>query len=570
MGEGRSGAEPDLGRSTPETGAVGHDGIANADVGTGQHPADEDSGATETRNAIWLALIRSLPAGLASEHRIALACAAVALGVGGLAVVATLAVHRWQPSILVRMSVSEPIAELARATDLSFAFVNPSAHYDGVYFYAVARDPLALGIEHDLIDKAAYRYGHPGYGWLAWLLSFGQPRLVPLALLVIGLASIATAAAATSLLSKALGWSAWGGLVVPFNPGLVYAVTADTSEPVGAAALGLTLLAWLHGRRSRVAGLLILLCLIKEIFLVVPLGLAAWEAIGVIRRRTTPEWRHLAALLPGPFAFVLWQAYVRARFGVWSFSEGEALLDLPLAGWSDTFSRAAAMGTEGFDQMQLGQVGVPLLAVTGAVLATGLVRALQLRTFLDPVYILFALSAFCLNWLNLLYPKDLIRALAIPLCLLPAALLGPGAQAARVASQSSEMLAPSPARWFGENGPVAIWRSLERGAPWLWPYGVLATTLGLLLSPLWTTADKIVAGGDAVLIYYPWEVLWRDALAAGEFPFWNPYTFSGVPAFAHPQTAYAYQPRRQLAHSRSPRLSRRWASLARSSAALAA
>ena len=24
------------------------------------------------------------------------------------------------------------------------------------------------------------------------------------------------------------------------------------------------------------------------------------------------------------------------------------------------------------------------------------------------------------------------------------------------------------------------------------------------------------------------------------FPFWNPYTFSGVPAFAHPQTAYLY------------------------------
>jgi hypothetical protein len=88
-------------------------------------------------------------------------------------------------------------------------------------------------------------------------------------------------------------------------------------------------------------------------------------------------------------------------------------------------------------------------------------------------------------------------------------------------------------RFAGSRLAAQSWR-------WLWPYGGLAALLIALLWPMWTTTDRIISGGDAVLIYYPWEVLWRDALAAGEFPFWNPYTFSGVPAFAHPQTAYLY------------------------------
>lgn len=50
---------------------------------------------------------------------------------------------------------------------------------------------------------------------------------------------------------------------------------------------------------------------------------------------------------------------------------------------------------------------------------------------------------------------------------------------------------------------------------WLWPYG-------------------LIAGNDLALQHYPWQVLLREMVAAGQFPFWNPYTFGGVPAFANP------------------------------------
>ena len=81
-----------------------------------------------------------------------------------------------------------------------------------------------------------------------------------------------------------------------------------------------------------------------------------------------------------------------------------------------------------------------------------------------------------------------------------------------------------------------------RHAPWIWPYGSLILVLSLVLWPAWISTDRLIVGGDTTLIHYPYFVLWRDALAAGEFPFWNPYTFSGIPAFPTLQAGYGYPP----------------------------
>ena len=104
-----------------------------------------------------------IPAG----WRIPLACAAVAMATACLAVLATVSVADWNVTVLVRMAAEEPIAPLARETDPDFAFVHYHGRGDGVSYYAIARDPLARGDEHDLIQWPAYRYGHPGYSWLA-------------------------------------------------------------------------------------------------------------------------------------------------------------------------------------------------------------------------------------------------------------------------------------------------------------------------------------------------------------------------------------------------------------------
>src|SRR5947208_3670080 len=117
------------------------------------------------------------------DARVSLTCAAVALVVSGVAVVAVLSAYDWRISVPVRMPASEPLAQVARASDPSFVFVNKDALQDGTWFYGIARDPLAVGREHTLVQDPAYRYGHGGYGLLASLVSAGQPAAVPAAML---------------------------------------------------------------------------------------------------------------------------------------------------------------------------------------------------------------------------------------------------------------------------------------------------------------------------------------------------------------------------------------------------
>jgi hypothetical protein len=363
---------------------------------------------------------------LTRERRVGLVCAAIALAIAGVAVVATLGWNGWKISVLVRMSSNDPIAPYALKTDPGFELGAPGVHYDGVYYYAIARDPLARGVAHGLIDRPAYRYGHAGYGWLAWALSGGRGRDVPLALLEINLVAIVLAAFGASALARAYGWSAWGGLVVAFNPGVVYATTIDTSEVLGIALLVWALLAWTRCRWTLAAVALTALCLVKEAFLLVPIGLAVWELVEVRRGRGAADLgRRLALLAIGPVVYTGWYVYLRERFGHFPFQEARDLTTLPFRGWWDSFHMAATMGMhEEYPYPQIGQASIPLMATVGGVLLFALVLSLRLRTRFDPVFALLAGLGFCLTWLGVLFPKDLIRELAIPLALAPAVFAG--------------------------------------------------------------------------------------------------------------------------------------------------
>jgi hypothetical protein len=324
------------------------------------------------------------------------------------------------------MSAQDPIAPYAVRSDPGFALGSPGEHYDGVYYYAISRDPLARGLAHTLIDRPAYRYGHAGYGWLGWVLSGGRGKDVPLALLTINLLSIVLAAFGASALACAYGWSPWGGLVVAFNPGVVYATTIDTSEALGIAVLVWALLAWTRRRWTQAAVALTALCLVKEAFVLVPVGLAVWELVEVGRgRRAADLGRRLALLAIGPLVFAGWYLYLRLHFGHFPYQEARDLTTWPFLGWRDAFKIAATYGTQGDDaNPQIGQASIPLMTTVGGVLLFALVLSLRVRTRLDPVFALLAAVGFCLTWLGMLFPKDLIRELAMPLALAPAVFAG--------------------------------------------------------------------------------------------------------------------------------------------------
>jgi hypothetical protein len=342
------------------------------------------------------------------------------LGVG--VALTTMSVADWNVTVLVRMAPEQPLAPVARATDPGFAFVHFHGRGDGVAYYGIARDPLALGEEHELFEWAPYRYGHPGYSWLAWLASAGDAALVPFALLALNILGLGIAAAVSSLISHELGHSLWGGLVVALNPGLLYATTIDTSEPVSAALLALVLFGWLRGRQGIAVVPLVLLCLTKEWFVLVAVGLAGWELVQASRAGW--RWRSaaVAAALPAlaVLPFALWYVYVVVRFDSWPAAPAGELLQLPLSGWAKTARQAADVGMQTFDGVTAGHAALPLLAVVGAAFVFGAVRAARLRNPIHPVYLALLSVVASLNHLNLLYTKDLMRTLAIPLALVPA------------------------------------------------------------------------------------------------------------------------------------------------------
>lgn len=352
---------------------------------------------------------------------IAIACAVIAMFIGAFSVLSIISLKDFEVSAIVRMSGEEPLSRLARSIDPSFQFVFPEAHYDGVYYYAIALDPFATKEAHELIDLSAYRYSHPGYGWAAWLASLGQPRLVPSALLAVGLSSVGLASLIASIISARLGWSPWGGLVVALNPGVIYAVSADTGEAFALVLLGLLILAWRGRRWIWVTALTVALCMTKEIFLLVSAALFLWKLIEIRRGGTRDSLvRALLAVSAGPVTWALWQVYLFMRFDGFSLSEVPESVFLPFQGWMEAFSIAAGLSLSTADSTQVGQIAVPLIAAVGTMLLLGIIAARRLRTEIEVIYLFLAVFTFCLGPLQIVYPKELLRLSSTPLILLPA------------------------------------------------------------------------------------------------------------------------------------------------------
>ncbi len=368
------------------------------------------------------------PSGVNSDRQVALLCGVIALALGGVAVMFSVAVQGWELSALVRMERREPMAVLAEEADPNFAFVPDGGHYDGVYTYAIAMDPLAQGEANSRIDHPAYRYGRVGHGWLAWALSFGgRPLFIPAALAVLGIAGMGVAGYGASLLAGKFGWPAASGIVVALNPGLILGLTVGTSEALSAAVLVFALLAWLEGRQAIAAIMMAFLCLIKEPFIAVPAGLLVWELISTRGSwLSRPTLKRLLVLAATPIPLVAWWVYVFGVFGKWSFDQ-PWLISAPVLGWLDGAYQSSIIAAHGTGPgMQLGLASLPLLLTVGSAFLLGLLRAVHIRTPLDPIFVWMMVVFSLMSWWQLLFPKDMLRILAIPLLLLPAIIATPG------------------------------------------------------------------------------------------------------------------------------------------------
>lgn len=355
--------------------------------------------------------------GPTSQVIVSLGCALIAVLAGGIAIWASHAA--WpDPSELVKVAFSDPIAPLALRIDPTFGLVGGQEHYDGVYYFAIALDPLATGEAHGLIDQAGYRYGRPMHGWLAAVLSLGVAGRVPEALLALSLMGLGLGAYLASRLCVAFGRTAWGGLVVAMSPGLLFATTVSTTETMAAAIVIGIVLAWMRRASAWLIAILsVLLCLYREQLVLVLIGIAGYALVDHLRQHRRPtgaQWRRLLALAAGPVALGAWLAYVSVQFGSRPAPADQGNVDLPLMGWLEAFKRAAWLQHEGsLDKQQIGSTSPSMLIAIGVLLLAALWAARNLRSPLDGVLIMLVVLMAVLSWRTLLFPHELYRIPAL-------------------------------------------------------------------------------------------------------------------------------------------------------------
>ncbi len=185
--------------------------------------------------------------------------------------------------------------------------------YDGQFYYRLAISPTdAVKTEFGVtLDHPAWRMQRILLPLLARLVAGGQAQAVPAALFAVNLAGIF----AIGWLAMLIARSRQMALVVPIAivawPGLIIALTHDTTEILAAALLLGGIAAWLSRRFAIGALLFAATTLTRETSILVIAGLALVSWWRVLRPGGEPRaWRaaswSTAALLP----YLAWSHYV--------------------------------------------------------------------------------------------------------------------------------------------------------------------------------------------------------------------------------------------------------------------
>ena len=145
----------------------------------------------------------------------------------------------------------------------------------------------------------SYRYTRVGYPLVAWVLSAGQHRLVPVALVGVNLLAVAAMAVLGGMFARDSGRHALWGLAFAAYFGLVISVGRDTAEPLAEACMLGGLLAYRRaGSPARSARLMYTVAaalftfggITRETILLAPAAIAVTRIIALVRRRASPAW----------------------------------------------------------------------------------------------------------------------------------------------------------------------------------------------------------------------------------------------------------------------------------------
>ena len=272
----------------------------------------------------------------------------------------------------------------------------PLEGYDGQFYYRLAIDPFnwshrAYGITID----HAYRYTRLGYPLLAWAVSLGHPRWLPLVLVLINLACVAVIGWLGGVLARDAGRHALWGLLLVGYFGTVISVGRDTAEPLADALMLGALLALRRDRQLLACALISCAVVTDETILVVPVVLLALRLRALLGRRATrsgPAIADLAWLVPG----CAWLALQSIEHVVVSWQTGAPAdasrnLGLPFQG----MEWGLRADIHGMSWTHLGMYDINLIELA-ALAATILAGFCVLRSTAAPPWERLALAGFVL------------------------------------------------------------------------------------------------------------------------------------------------------------------------------
>lgn len=285
----------------------------------------------------------------------------------------------WDPTTWV--VAGDVYAEVSRLPD--GAVVLQGTGYDGQFYFALARDPLALEeATRAAIDTPAYRAQRlllPGLGWVA--SGGGDPDALVWAIPLLDLAGGALIALAVALLARRRGASPLIGVAGGLVLGVVLATLRDLTEPLALGALALGVLArrsdrpWAWAVCATAAGLG------RESLAAIVLAILIHDVVRRDRRMAAAGGIALA-LLAG-WQLALWTHL--GSLGVTSSGPG-TLTVVPFGGMID--------GVEGaFDALgsRAGLLGAAVALATVAGIAWGAWRAALARDDLAAAFVPSAL-----------------------------------------------------------------------------------------------------------------------------------------------------------------------------------
>jgi hypothetical protein len=222
-----------------------------------------------------------------------------------------LTTNHWNPMAFVRLG-----------TRYGQGDPNGTIGYDGQFAYQIALNPLGAA---PYLDVPAYRYQRILYPLTARLVSFGQPQLLPWALIILNILALTLGTYIMGLILAQQRLSRWYALTVGLFVGQLVSLRLDLNEPF---SLTLTLLG-IHAfekERPRLAALYLALGLLAKETAILFVG--GYLLSFLLKRR----WQLLletGLISLGPFAllqFVLWLTF--GQLGLRSGGEGATSFSL--------------------------------------------------------------------------------------------------------------------------------------------------------------------------------------------------------------------------------------------------